>query len=120
MPSSEVPAESVKVELDVNKLLDIIEYEESGRIELESPPWDRQPRVNFVKGAVDGVKMFFMFKSLMNSAVVTPNSAEDDAEFFVRSFFDVVMGDEEQNQERKEEIDKELEDFPDQGNEEGK
>lgn len=114
MLPSETPKEDVKVELDVNKLLDIVEYEESGRIELESPPWDQKPRVGFVKNAVDGVRMFFMFRSLINSAVVTPQSAENDILFFfVRNFFEVVMGGEEDHeQEDIEELDKALEKFP--------
>ncbi len=93
MPAAENPAENVKVEIDVNKLLDIIEYQESGRIELESPPWDRQPRTTFVKGAVDGVKMYFMFNSLMDSTVFAPSDSENSAEIFVDTFFKVVMGD---------------------------
>lgn len=102
MLPSENPAENVKVELDVNKLLDIIEYGESGRVELESPPWDRKPRTTFTKNVVDGVRMFFMFNSLINSAVVTPKSAEDDVRFFVENFFKKVMGG---DGNRKEDID---------------
>ena len=112
MPPPENPAEDVKVELDVEKLLDIVEYEEQGRVELESPPWDRQPRVGFVKGAIGGVRMFFMFRSLINSVVVTPESAEKDVLFFVRNFFEVVMGDGNHGSEDGEDFDEELEDLP--------
>ena len=92
MPPSENPAEDVRIEFDVDKLLDIIEYEESGRIELESPPWDRKPSVGFVKNVVNGVRMFFMFRDLMNSAVVHPDSAKNDVQSFVRNFFEIAMG----------------------------
>ena len=101
MPPSEIPAEDVKVELDINKLLDIIEYSETGRVELESPPWDRQPRVGTIKNVIDSARMFFMFRSLMNSAVVTPQSAKEDSLFFVRNFFEVVMGDENRGSENR-------------------
>jgi len=99
MLPSEIPAEDVRIELDVNKLLDIIEYEETGRIELESPPWDKRPRTGIVKGVKDNVKMFFMFMSFMNSAQSNPESAEGDAKFFVRTFFEVIMGDGQESRE---------------------
>jgi hypothetical protein len=60
---------------------------------------DRQPRTGFVKGAVDGVRMFFMFRSLMNSAVVTPDFAENDARFFVRNLFEIIMGEDDNRNE---------------------
>ena len=104
MPYSEVLGEDVKIELDANKLFDIIEYGESGRIELESPPWDKRPRVGLVKNVVDGAKMYFMFRSLMGSSIATPSSAKEEALFFVRSFFDVVMGDGE-NREGEDDFD---------------
>lgn len=99
MPPTEVPAEDVKIELDVDKLLDIIEYEESDRVELESPPWDRKPRTTFANNVVGGTKMFFMFNSFMNSAVSIPESAEDDAKFFVENFFEIAMGGGEDREE---------------------
>ncbi len=99
MLPSEIPAEDVRIEFDVNKLLDIIEYEEKGRIELESPPWDKRPRTGFVKSVTDGARMFFMFTSLMNSAQANPESAEGDAKFFVRNFFEIVMEEDNKNKE---------------------
>ena len=107
MLPSEIPAEDVRIEFDVDKLLDIIEYGESGRIELESPPWDRKPRISFVKNAVNGVRMFFMFRSLMNSAVVYPDSARNDAQFFVESFLGIAMRDDHEDREDFEEFDEE-------------
>ncbi|MEK6917684.1 MAG: hypothetical protein AABW51_01935 [Nanoarchaeota archaeon] len=92
MPPEQNPGENIKVELDVNKLLDIIEYEESGRVELQSPPWDKKRETELVKGVVDGVKMYFMFNSLMNSIVVTPEDAKGSGKFFAKQFFEKVMG----------------------------
>ena len=106
MPYSEVPAEDVKVEIDIEKLLDIIEYSESGRVELQSPPWDKQPPTGMVKGVIDGVKMYFMFKSMLNSAVTTPESAEPFAKQFTRLFFETIMGGDE-NREKDSEFDEE-------------
>ena len=99
MLPSEIPAEDVRIEFDVNKLLNIIEYEERGRVELESPPWDKKPRVGFIKSISDGARMYFMFRGLMNSARTYPNSAEDDTKFLVRNFFEIVMGDENNNED---------------------
>lgn len=101
MLPSEIPAEDVRIEFDVNKLLDIIEYEETGRIELESPPWDKQPRTGTIKNIKDGVTMFYMFMSLMNSAQSNPSSAEGDAKFFVRNFFQVILGNDEEHREEQ-------------------
>ena len=94
MLPSELPASDyVKVEYDVEKLLDIIEYGENNRgAELNSPPWDPQPRKGIVKGAVDGVKMYFMFRTMLNSATVTPSSAESGAKDFTRLFFEIALG----------------------------
>ena len=93
MLPSELPEKDVVIELDVEKFMDIIEYEKSGTLELESPPWDKKPRVSFVKGVTDNVKMYLMFRSLMSSAVVSPEDAEPSAKFFTRIFFERVMGD---------------------------
>ncbi len=104
MPPSENPSQDVLVEFDIEKLLDIIEYSESGRLELESPPWDRKPRTTFIESAVDGVKMYFMFKDMLGSAVTTPESAEKHAAFFTRMFFETVMGGGEEDERIREEI----------------
>ncbi len=90
---SEVPAEDVKVELDIDKLLAIVEYEERDRVRLESPPWDKKSEFGLVEKVVDSVEMYFMFKDLLNSAVVSPPSAESDAKHFTRRFFEFAMGD---------------------------
>ena len=106
MLPSEAPADSVLVEYDVEKLLDIVEYGEIGRVELESPPWDPQPRTGFVDNVVDGVKMYFMFREMLSSAVTTPEDAEPFATQFTRLFFESVMGGDE-NREKGPEFDEE-------------
>ena len=49
MPVSELPTNYVTASLDVNKLIDIIEFSEKGRVELQSPPWANRPKEEFVK-----------------------------------------------------------------------
>ena len=99
MLPSEIPAEDVKIELDVEKFLDIIEYEESGRVELESPPWSPRPRVGFVKDVTGNVRVFFMFMSLISSARVTPESSDGVTKPFMRDFFSIIMGGDEEREE---------------------
>ncbi|MEK6915319.1 MAG: hypothetical protein AABW89_02140 [Nanoarchaeota archaeon] len=98
MLPSENPAEDVRIEFDIEQLLDIVEYGESGRVELESPSWDPKPRTGAVENVVDGVKMYFMFRELMSSAITTPEEAEGLAIRFTRAFFEVVMGGDEDRQ----------------------
>ena len=107
---SETISEDVKIEFDVEKLLDIIEYGESDRVELQSPPWDKQQEVGFVNGAIDGVKMYFMFRELLNSGITSKESAEDHATFFTRIFFEVVMGDQDRQDEENQD-DSNMENF---------
>jgi len=94
MLPSDNPAEDVRIELDVEKMLDIVEFMESGHVELESPPWSPKRRIGTVEGFTDGVQIFFKFRSLMNSARVFPESAEPAGKFFMRDFFSIIMGDE--------------------------
>ena len=112
MPPSENPAGAVTVAIDINELLNIIEYEETGKVELHSPPWARRNEVGFVKGVVDGVKMFFMFKAMLDSAVTTPSSAESEAEYFTKMFFEIVMGGDkgEGNKENQDDFNEERKD----------
>jgi len=88
------PSEDVRIELDVEKMLDIVEFMETGHVELESPPWSQKKRIGVVEGVTDGVQMFFKFRSLMNSARVFPESAEEAGDFYMRDFFSIIMGDE--------------------------
>ena len=103
MPYSDVPAEDVKIEFDIEELLNIVEYGDKGRIELQSPPWDKRNEVGFVDGIVDGVRMYFMFRDMLNSATTTPESAEDQATYFTKLFFEVVMGDGDKERNQLEE-----------------
>jgi len=111
MLPSDNPAEDVRIELDVEKMLDIVEFMESDRVELESPPWSPKPRVKFVTGIVDGVQMFFKFRALMNSARVYPESAEPAAGFYMRDFFSIIMGDDGDDRGRGGDRDGDRDDF---------
>jgi hypothetical protein len=91
MPVSQLPADYVGAQLDVNKLIEIIEFEEKGKVELQSPPWDQRPREEFVKGVVDNVRMYFKFNSFMNTLKVSESKVNSESKFFVQKFFDLLM-----------------------------
>jgi hypothetical protein len=107
MPVSELPPNYVVATLDVNKLIEMIEFEQKGRVELQSPPWDNRPKEKFVKGVVDNVKMYMKFQGFLNSLQVSEKSVKSESKFFVENFFKIVVngdkgGDDKQKQEPKE------------------
>ena len=54
--------------------------------ETESPPWDKRPRRNVVKGIVNNVKMASKMRKIIGSATVSPSSAEKDAKSLFKAF----------------------------------
>jgi len=102
MSPSEQPAEDIKIQLDFEKLYDLINYEEKEMrgAQLESPPWDHRPRHGKIKGMTDGIKMYFKVRSLINSAEVTPSSSKGDAKDLMMSFLK-IMGDKDDNRDDK-------------------
>ena len=100
MLPEELPAQDIKVQLDFDKLYELINFEEENMrgAELESPPWDRQPRHGTKKGLTDGINMYFKVRSLINSIEVTPKDAKGDAKNIMMSFMK-MMGDKEDNRE---------------------
>ena len=96
MLPEEMPELDARVELDFEKLYDIIYISEKEimGIEVESPPWDRKPRKlgDRIKGAVSGAKMWLKMRSLMNSAEYYPASSEKEMKMFLKDFFGGMMG----------------------------
>ncbi len=94
MLPEEVPEKDVEIELDFERLYDIIymsEKEMQGE-RIESPPWDKQTRpVGMVKEFVDGIKMYFKVRSMMNSARITPEESEGDVRYLMKTFFSMMM-----------------------------
>ena len=99
MLPEEMPPTDVQVEVDFDKIYDMIKSEEKdmGGERIESPPWDhKKPKtVQKVKDVVNGVKMWFKMRSLMNSAKVEPKSAKGDVKSLFKSFFS-RMGEDDQ------------------------
>jgi hypothetical protein len=96
MLPKELPAQDITVQLDFEKLYDLINFgeKEMRGAELESPPWDHQPRSGAIKGIVNGINMYLKVRSLINSADVTPSSERKEVKD-VMKFLMNMMGDKE-------------------------
>ena len=94
MPYKEVPAEDVRIELDFERVYDLIYTSEKdmngGR--TETPPWDKQARpVEKIREVVNGIRMYFKARSVLNSAKVYPEEAESEIMPLAKSFFNMMM-----------------------------
>lgn len=106
MPPEEVPSKDVTVKIDFEEIYEFIYFQETnmkGEM-LESPPWDRriQP-IGRVKDMVNGVRMYFRLRRLINSAEITPSESEKDIKSLIRRFVSVIAKD--SNKEEMDRID---------------
>ncbi|MBU0761375.1 MAG: hypothetical protein ABII03_04615 [Nanoarchaeota archaeon] len=92
MLPEEVPGKDVEVWFDVEKLYELVEVEEKDRVEFQSPPWDKQQEIGFVKGMTSGIKMWSKTRALMGSVKVVPESAEKTMRPFLKDFFKGMFG----------------------------
>ncbi len=92
-----VPAEDIRIEVEWERLYDLISFEEENMrgTELESPPWDERPRQGAVKGFTDGVRMYLKVRGLINSAVISPESDEGEVRDFIMSLIRMKGGEED-------------------------
>lgn len=94
MLPEEVPAEDIKVEIDFNEIYEMI-YEQEKEMQgerIESPPWDEKSQpVLKVKEIVNGIKMFFKIRSIVNSAEITPEESRGDVKSLFNSFITMMM-----------------------------
>lgn len=108
MLPEEVPSKDVVIEIDFEKIYELIysqEKEMRGEM-IESPPWDRkiQP-VQKIKDVVNGIKMYFKMRDIMNSAKVTPAESEKDIKIIFKKFMSMMM---EGEQKVEKNIDEEI------------
>ncbi len=120
MLPEEVPEKDVTVKIDFEKIYELIEISEKDMkgAHIESPPWDRKPQVvQSVKNVFNGMKMFFKVLGIVNSAEVTPESAEKDVNKLIRSFiWMMIAGGEDENPETEKDNEKEVEEIWDNKN----
>ena len=112
MLPEEVPQEDVRIDIEFQKLYDIIymQEKEMGGQRIENPPWDRKSQpVQKIKDAVNGVKMYFKVRDMLNSAKIYPETSEKDARALMKSFFSMMMKSEKDgNPEMKKEMQNEM------------
>jgi hypothetical protein len=110
MLPEEVPNEDAIVELDFEKIYNLI-YSQEKEMQgdrIESPPWDRKMSpVQTFKDMKNGVKMYFKVRDIINSAKITPSESEDDVKSVIKSFMSMMMnagdkaGQKEEGDEKK-------------------
>ena len=105
MLPEEVPEEDVRVDIEFQKIYDLIymqEKEMSGE-RLETPPWDKkiQP-IQKIKEFAKGIQMSFKVRSIINSAKISPEASSGDVKSLVNSFFQIMMS--EDNKDKEQEI----------------
>ncbi len=110
MLPEEVPQKDIKIDIEFQKLYDVIymqEKEMQGQ-RIESPPWDKKVQpMQKIKEAVNGIKMYFEVRDMMNSAKISPEASEEDARSLMKSFFSMMMRS-EKNSNSNPEMDKEV------------
>ena len=59
--------------------------------QIESPPWDKKMQpVQGIKNMVNGVKMYFKVRDIMNSATFTPAESEGDMKKLFKKVFSMM------------------------------
>lgn len=89
MLPEEVPSKDVTIKIDFEKIYDMIYFQEKemNSERIETPPWDRriQP-IGRVRDMVNGIRMYFKLRDIVNSAEIIPESSERDIQNLFRRF----------------------------------
>jgi len=95
MPPEKVPETDISVTLDFDKIYELVGVEEKDmkREEIQMPPWEKEKikPVKKIKEAVNGIKMFFKVRDLINSAEYSPKEAKGEVKSIVNSFMLLMM-----------------------------
>jgi hypothetical protein len=94
MLPEEVPQEDVKIEIEFKKIYDMIfmEEKEMKGARIESPPWDKKTQpIQKIKETVNGIKMYFKVRDILNSAKIYPESKEKETRSIMKLFFNMMM-----------------------------
>jgi hypothetical protein len=99
MLPEELPSKDVVVEIDFEKIYELIYSQEKdmGGEMIESPPWDRKktPPIQKIKETVNGIKMYFKVRGIVNSAKITPAESEKDVKNLFKKFMPMMRGENE-------------------------
>jgi len=100
---SEVGDYDTKVEVDFDKVYDLVMFEMKNMegAHTESPPWDRKKMkpIQGIKNFANGIRMYFKAKAIVNSAKVTPESNEKNVRKFMIEMMK-MMGEGEKDKHR--------------------
>jgi len=113
-----IPEEDARIEIDFEEIYDLIysmEKEMKGE-RVESPPWDRKYNKGGIKEMTGGIKMSLKVNSILSSAEVYPQEAEEDVRKLIKTFMKKAMrgGEEESFRTNDEKLEnKELSGFDD-------
>ena len=113
MLPEEVPQEDIKIEIDFEKIYDMI-YTTQKEMEgerIESPPWARDESIGTKLDDIkDGIGIYFRVKDILNSATITPASSEKDVRKLLNKFFLMMMQQGDKGGEQGEDISEKLDD----------
>jgi hypothetical protein len=106
MLPEEIPEQDIKIEINFDEIYEII-YESEKEMQgerIESPPWDKKfSPIGKVKEITNGIQMYFKVRGIINSATITPESAEKDVRKLLNKFMTMMMkegmNDDRDNQE---------------------
>ncbi len=101
MLPEEVPQEDVRIDIEFQKIYDMIYMQEKDMRgeRIESPYWDKKAQpIQKIKDIVNGGRMYFKGRDMMNSAKISPEANEKEARALMKSFFS-MMGKGEKNKE---------------------
>ncbi|MDO8460048.1 MAG: hypothetical protein Q7S74_02995 [Nanoarchaeota archaeon] len=122
MLPEEVTEKDVTAEIDFEKIYELIysqEKEMRGE-QIESPPWDKKMQpVQGIKNMVNGAKMYFKVRDIMNSATFTPTESEGDIKKLFKKVFSMMGREGESGGEENKGMNEEKNIQEDKGAEEG-
>ena len=110
MLPEEAPQEDIRIEIEFQKIYDMIYMQEKEMREekIESPPWDKKPQpMEGIKNVVDGIKIYFQIRDIINSAEIYPKASEKEVRKLMKSFFSMIIKSEINRPQEKEDIEKE-------------
>ena len=94
MLPEEIPEQDIKIEINFDEIYEII-YESEKEMQgerIESPPWDKKfSPIGKVKEITNGIQMYFKVRGIINSATITPESAEKDVRKLLNKFMTMMM-----------------------------
>jgi len=104
MLPEKTPETDLSITLDFDKIYELVSTQEKDmkKEQIQMPPWEKEKvePVRQIKEAVNGIKMFFKVRDLINSAEYEPKEGKKEVKSLVNGFMRMMM---ETNEGPKEE-----------------